>query len=99
MANDSKIVVGVLRLRMLVRASRSLKDKRQVLKGLKDRLRNKYNISVAEIGSLDNRQIFELGITAAGNDRRYINGLLSQVVNTVSAQFEAELLDYDLELF
>jgi uncharacterized protein YlxP (DUF503 family) len=92
------MVVGVLRLRMLVRGAHSLKDKRRVLKSLKDRLGNRFNVSVAEVGELDHHQCFELGVAAVGNDRRYLNGLLSSVVKAAAADGGAELLDYTLEL-
>ena len=47
------MIVGSLRVRFLIRESRSLKDKRQVVRSVKDRLRNQFNISVAEIEALD----------------------------------------------
>jgi len=93
------MVVGVLRLRMVVRGAHSLKEKRRVLKSLKDRLRNRFNISIAEIGDQDHHQSLELGVAAVGTDRRYVNGLLSGVVSAAATTTPAlELVDYTLEL-
>ena len=93
------MVVGVLRLRMVVRGSRSLKDKRRALKSLKDRLRNRFNISIAEVGQQDFHQSLELGVAAVGTDRRYVNGLLSTVVNAAAVDPAVELVDYTLEMY
>ena len=94
----SDIVIGVLQLKMVVRGSHSLKDKRRVLKSLKDRLRHKFNISVAEVGDLENHQMFELGIAAVGNDRRFINSVLSSVVGMAESDHAAELVNQKLEI-
>ena len=91
------MVVGVVELRMVVRGSRSLKDKRRVLKSLKDRLRNRFNISIAEVGRQDSHQMVELAVAAVGGDKRYVNGLLSNVVNVASSSAGIELVDYTLE--
>ncbi len=91
------MAVGVLELRMVVRGSRSLKEKRRPLKGLKDRLRHRFNISIAEVGRQDNHEMVELAVAAVGNDRRYVNGLLSNVVKAAAAAPGIELLDYSLE--
>ena len=48
--------VGTLCLRIHVGSARSLKDKRQVIRSLKDRLRARHNIALAEIGGQDSRQ-------------------------------------------
>ena len=91
------MVVGVLELRMVVRGSRSLKEKRRPLKGLKDRLRHRFNISIAEVGRQDSHEMVELAVAAVGNDRRYVNGMLSSVVKVASAAPGIELVDYSLE--
>jgi len=54
------MIVGSLRVRLLVRQSRSLKDKRQVVLSIKDRLRNSFNVSVAEVDAQDHRQLVVL---------------------------------------
>src|SRR5713101_4830980 len=57
-----RMIVGSRRVRLLVRESRSLKDKRQVIKSIKDRMHNRFNVSVAEVEALDNRQLAVLGL-------------------------------------
>ena len=91
------MVVGTLTVRILIPDSQSLKDRRRVLKSLKDRIRNGFNVSVSEIENEDVWQRATLGIAMAGDDRRYINGALSDLVNFLRVQPGSQLVDYELE--
>ena len=62
------MIIGTLRVRLLLRQARSLKDKRQVVRSIKDRLHNDFNVSVVEIESQDNRQLAVLGLAMAGTE-------------------------------
>jgi uncharacterized protein len=92
------MVVGVLRVKLAIRSAYSLKDRRRVLNSLKARLRNHFNVSVAEVGDRDMWQLAELGVAAVGMERSVVNGLLSAVVNAMRAG-EAELVHYELEFY
>jgi len=93
------MTVGTLEIRLLVRQSRSLKDKRRVIRSLKDRIRNRHNVSIAEIGALQSRQQAVLGVAMVGNDPQYIDAALAKVIEIVRFDRAAELLDYELEIF
>ncbi len=69
-------VIGVLTLELWVESSHSLKDKRQVVRSLKDRLRDKFNVSVAEIDGLDSWQNSVLAVVTVANDRTYAEQVL-----------------------
>jgi hypothetical protein len=73
--------VGVLRVCFRIPGASSLKDKRQVMRSLKDRLFSRFNVSVAEIGSNDKWQLGELGIATVGNDTRFVNSAVENVKN------------------
>ena len=90
--------VGVLRIRLGVFEALSLKDKRRVVKGLKDRLAARHNISIAEVDDLDHRQAATLAMAMVANQARYVEGALSKIVDEVRATSSASLLDYDIEL-
>lgn len=75
----------------------SLKDKRRVLKSLKDRLHNKFNVSIAEINALDHRQQAILGVAMVANDRRFVDSALSKLVDQIRAHGGVSLVDYELE--
>ena len=91
------MIVAVLSIKLVMRQARSLKDKRRIIKSLKDRVRNKFNVSVAEIGMQDNRQCSVIGVSMIGNDRRYLNGALSNVINILEFYPQVELADYQIE--
>ncbi|MDD3626244.1 MAG: DUF503 domain-containing protein [bacterium] len=61
----------------------SLKDKRRIIKSLKDRLRNSFNLSVSEIDSLDNFYRAGLGFSTVSNDKKVINEILSKTIDTI----------------
>jgi hypothetical protein len=78
--------------------SHSLKDKRQVLKGLKDRIRRRFNVSVAEVDSLDIWDHAVLGVAAVSNDRRHANEVIDKVINYISSCHEVIIQDYSIEI-
>ena len=90
--------IGILQFSLNIRWARSLKDKRQVVKSLKDRLRNRFNVSVAEIEDQDLPQTATLGIVMAGNDGRYINGALDKILNLLREYPDADLEAHSIEV-
>jgi uncharacterized protein len=92
------MIVGTLRVRLLIREARTLKDKRQVVKSIKDRLRNGFNVSIAEVDALDNRRLAELGLAMVSNETHHIKVALGQVVEALRSHPIAELLDYELDV-
>ena len=75
----SRMIIGALRFKLAVFGATSLKDKRRVVKSLKERLIHKFNASVAEVGSLDHRQQAELGAVIVGNDGSFVESCLDNV--------------------
>ena len=90
------MVVGLLTVDLHIPESQSLKEKRMSLKSLKDTLRRQFNVSVAETADQDTWQRARLGIAGVGQDRRYVNGQLSQVIEWIRRQRAVELTDYEL---
>ena len=92
------MIVGTLRVRLLLRQARSLKDKRQVVKSIKDRLHNDFNVSVAEIEDQDNRQLAVLGFATVSNEAHHVKTALGQIVQALRVHPVAELVDHELEV-
>jgi uncharacterized protein YlxP (DUF503 family) len=92
------MIVGSLRVRLLLRDSRSLKDKRQVVQSIKDRLRQQFNVSVAEVEAQDNRQVVVLGVAMVSNEARHVRGALQEIVEALRRHPVAEFLDHELEV-
>ncbi len=91
--------VGVCRVRLRLPGNLSLKGKRQVLKSITTRVRNKFNVSVAEIDDHDLWQLATIGICCVSNNKRYTNEVLSKVVDfIVGGRFEIEVVDYEIEI-
>jgi hypothetical protein len=90
--------VGSLRVRLLLRESRSLKDKRQVVRSIKDRLHNDFNVSVAEVESLDNRQLIVLGLAMVSNEPGPIRIAFDAIVKALRVHPTAEFLDHVIEV-
>jgi len=90
--------VGSLRVRLLLREARSLKDKRQVVQSIKDRLRQGFNVSVAEVEAQDLRQIAVLGVALVGSEARHVRTTLEQIVEALRRHPVAELIDHELEV-
>ena len=96
--HEEAMIVGVLRVQLAIFEATSLKDKRRVVKSLKDRLSNRFNVSVAEVDALDLRQRAELGIAMVANDARFVESCLYKIVDVLRAERAASLVDYDVEL-
>ncbi|RMF22835.1 MAG: DUF503 domain-containing protein [Deltaproteobacteria bacterium] len=73
------MVVGVLRLVLYLPENRSLKGKRGVVRSIKQRVSNKFNVSVAECDDHDDWKRITLGIAQIGNDRKHVDRALRQV--------------------
>ena len=78
--------------------SASLKDKRHVLRALKDRLHNKFNISVAEVDHNDLWQRSTLGVAVVSNEQKFAQKVISQVVEHIRRENGVVVLDYFLEI-
>jgi hypothetical protein len=76
----------------------SLKEKRRAIKSIKDRVRSKFNVSIAEVDGLDKWQWATLGVACVSNDTRFVNSVLSNVVNFIGGIHLAELVDYEIEI-
>ena len=92
------MVVGVLRLTLFIPENHSLKGKRQVLRAIKARVRQKFNVSIAESGDHDLWQRAELGICQVGVDRAFVDSALRQVVNFIDSLALAPLGEEHLEI-
>jgi len=92
------MIVGTLQVRLLLREARTLKDKRQVIKSIKDRLHNHFNVSVAEVGELENRQLAVLGMAMVSNEAHPLKQALGHIVEALRSHPVAELIAHEMEV-
>ena len=91
--------IGACRLTLYLPESHSLKDKRQVARSLTARIRNKFNVAVAEDADNELWQRLTLLVCAASNDGAHANEMLAQVADFVEeARPDLEIVDYQVEL-
>ncbi len=87
------MLVATLHVKFLILDSGSLKAKRAVLKSVKERLRNKFNISVAEVGNYDQLILAEIGIVTVGTENRHLDETMQKVVNFLENDHRIELVN------
>ena len=92
------IIVGLCTVELFIPGSQSLKDKRHVLLSLKDRLREKFNLSVAEVDGQDLWQNAVLGLACVANERRYVNQVCDQALNLIRNVPAVEIVQSRVEL-
>ncbi len=92
------MIVGLCRVELYIPACRSLKAKRQILLSLKDRLRHKFNLSVAEVDDQDLWQKAVLGFACVANEGAHVNTVLDQALNVVRSVPAVELIQSRIEL-
>lgn len=91
--------VGVSRVVLHLPENHDLKGKRQVLRSIKDRVRHRFNVSIAEVEENDHWQRAVLGIACVSNEARYVNEVLSQVVEYIQQTAgDAHLMDYSIDI-
>ena len=76
----------------------SLKEKRSFIKSLKGKLKNKFNISIAEIGYMDSWQKSLIGIVSISNSRQVLDKLSSQILSYIENYYPGTLLNYYIDI-
>ena len=91
--------VGIAQVELYIPESGSLKSKRLVLKSIKTRIRNKFNVSVAEIENNDKWQRSSVGLAVVSNEKKVVDSTLNQIINFIENDFRVEVLDHSIEIF
>ena len=92
------IIVGLCTIELFIPESQSLKDKRRVLLSLKDRLREKFNLSVAEVDRQDLWQKAVLGLACVANEGRHVNQVCDQALNLIRTVHAVEIVQSRVEI-
>ena len=91
------MVVGVLRLELRLPENHSLKGKRSVLRTIKARVQNKFNVSIAECEDHDLWQRATLGVSQVGTDETHVQRCLQEVLRFIDDLQLAELGEEQIE--
>ena len=92
------MAIGLLTLEIHIPDSRSLKDKRQVLRSLKDRLRGRFNVAVAELDHQESWLRAQVGIVSLSNDAAHLEQSLRAVLGEAEELLGRDLASHDLEI-
>lgn len=92
------MVVGAARVQLHVHGSQSLKQKRGVVRSIIQRVRNRFNLSVAEVGGQDTWQVAVLGLAIAANEAATARRRLEQAVDFIEDLHLAEVLEQEIEI-
>ncbi len=92
------MLIGTMKIELFFPEIFSLKEKRFILKSLKTKIQNRYNVSIAEVEFHDKWQHSCLGIACVSNDRRFLDSILSKVMNFISREGRVEIVDHVTEI-
>jgi uncharacterized protein len=92
------MVVGVCCLRLALHDVFSLKEKRSIVKKITARVRNRFPVSIAEVGDNDIWQSALVGFSITGNDRQFINSCIDKVIDYIESLYLAEIVDQQMEI-
>jgi uncharacterized protein YlxP (DUF503 family) len=92
------MVVGVGIVDIFIIESRSLKEKRGVLRRIIKRTQSKFNISIAEVGELDSWKRARIGFSVVGNDRSFVNSMMDTIMRYIEELGLADIVNTDMEI-
>lgn len=93
------MTIGLLTVKLHIPGSSSLKEKRMVIKSLKDRLRNRFNVSVSEVDNHDKWQLADIAVANVSSGKACVDSALSKVLNFIEDYKDIDIVDHKLELF
>jgi len=92
------MVVGTIIIELHLHDNHSLKGKRKIVRSMVDKVKHKFNVAIAEVGSNDKWQKIELGVSTVGNDRRHIDSSLADVLSFLESLYLAEIINTKTEI-
>ena len=92
------MVVGTMIIEFYLHENCSLKGKRKIVKSMVEKVKHKFNVAIAEIGSNDKWQKIELGVSTVANDRRHVDSSLANVLSFLDSLYLAEIVDSKIEI-
>lgn len=92
-----RLIIAAAHLNVLVPDVASLKGKRKSILALKDRIKVRFNVSIAEVGAQNLWQRAELGVAAVGNDQKVLNGKMDKLLNYIESTGLVEVVGAELD--
>ncbi len=92
------MLVGVCTIRIMLFEANSLKEKRHVVKSVIERVKSRFNVSIAEVGQQDKWQVAEIGFSCVTNSRRHADEIINNVVRFIEGDGRFDVTAFDMEI-
>jgi uncharacterized protein YlxP (DUF503 family) len=92
------MVVGICQMDILIPENHSLKGKRHVIQKLKERVRQRFNVAISEVGDNDLWQRAQIGFCTVGNDRQHVNSSLDKIIDFMEQMHLFDILRTEMEI-
>jgi len=92
------MIIGSCRVKLMLYESNSLKDKRQVIKSIMERLKSRFNISIAEVDLNDSWKTSIIGFACVTNDTNHANQIISNVIKFMDGDNRVEIIEEEIEI-
>lgn len=93
------MILGLLQLDILIPESNNLKEKRSTIKSLKETIRKRFNVSIAETGKLDKWSRSEISITKVSNEAKFIRQEFQKIQKDIENRYPVEIIDKQEEVW
>lgn len=90
---------GICRVELHLMEGTSLKEKRQVIRSIIERLKNRFNISIAEVGAQDLLQRAEIGLATVGSDTIYPGKVMDRVIDFIENDGRVQIISIDRQVY
>lgn len=92
------MIIGTALIELHIPEVNSLKGKRKIIKSMKEKIKNRFNVSIAEVEKQDLWQRATLGLSCVAHDKAQANRVLSRVINFIKQNRNVSLIDYEIEI-
>ncbi|SCY94834.1 DUF503 domain-containing protein [Alkaliphilus peptidifermentans] len=92
------MLVGVCNLRLMLFEVNSLKEKRHIIKSVIERVKTRFNVSIAEVGEMDKWQVAEIGFSCVSNSRKHADEVINSVVKFIERDGRFDITNCDVEI-
>mgnify|MGYP000867457150 FL=1 len=92
------MLVGIVYIKIYIPFSHSLKEKRKVVKSICAKVKNNFNVSIAEVDNLGLQQTISIGIAVVSNDKKHIESIIDKMLNFIESHTEGEIVEVDREI-
>ena len=83
----------VMEIKIRVSFVNSLKEKRMILRSIKEKIKNKFNVSISEVDSQDNHKLITLGISSVSSEKDLLSNLKEKIIDYIEGNFEGEIIE------